>query len=521
MEFVDFCCNDIVSKSQIDFLVRLNHQPRKGLLPFRHTIIIITTPGLLKGNEMKKALILLSVSFALLVVVFALSSCGVLLNQAGLYEGFEYVVDSEYEITLTGYKGENTRIEIPAWIDGYKVVAIDFDENDPTLANIESIKIPKTIVSLTPYTFAPCVNLKEITVALDNPEYKYLHGALYSKDGKTLVYYPQAREDEELVLGKRITKIGENAFRDARYLKRVTLEGVEEISSTAFVGCSALESVDFGTKLKKIGDSAFEGCSLLTEINIPNSAEHVGVYAFRGCTGVSSISLGSGMRYVGYEAFENLDNVSGITEFGGANYLGNSENPYVLLVKLINKAQKSCHVHSSANVIYASAFEGCAALETVEIPHHLTCIGRRAFYGCKSLKAIALPEGMDVVDEYAFYGCSSIVELEIPSSVTKIESYAFSDCKALESLTLSDRTRTIARMAFFGCSALTDVTLPDTVSYIGDLAFSGCSSLLYLRFTAAEGWIIGGVPTDLSDPEAAAVIMQTQVSALTKAAPEL
>ena len=76
-------------------------------------------------------------------------------------------------------------------------------------------------------------------------------------------------------------------------------------------------------------------------------------------------------------------------------------------------------------------------------------------------------------------------------------------------------------MAFFGCSALTDVTLPDTVSYIGDLAFSGCSSLLYLRFTAAEGWIIGGVPTDLSDPEATAVIMQTQVSALTKAAPEL
>ena len=41
MEFVDFCCNDIVSKSLIDFLVRLNHQPRKGLLPFRHTIIII------------------------------------------------------------------------------------------------------------------------------------------------------------------------------------------------------------------------------------------------------------------------------------------------------------------------------------------------------------------------------------------------------------------------------------------------------------------------------------------------
>ena len=52
-EFVDFCCNDIVSKSLIDFLVRLNHQPRKGLLPFRHTIIIINTSRGRKRRQKK------------------------------------------------------------------------------------------------------------------------------------------------------------------------------------------------------------------------------------------------------------------------------------------------------------------------------------------------------------------------------------------------------------------------------------------------------------------------------------
>ena len=34
MKFVDFCCNDIVPKSQFDFLERLNPQPRKGNKPF-------------------------------------------------------------------------------------------------------------------------------------------------------------------------------------------------------------------------------------------------------------------------------------------------------------------------------------------------------------------------------------------------------------------------------------------------------------------------------------------------------
>jgi hypothetical protein len=42
MKFVDFCFNDIVPKSQIDFLARLNIQPRKGFLPFRYTMIIIS-----------------------------------------------------------------------------------------------------------------------------------------------------------------------------------------------------------------------------------------------------------------------------------------------------------------------------------------------------------------------------------------------------------------------------------------------------------------------------------------------
>ncbi len=459
---------------------------------------------------MKKALLLFSLLLVVICATACLSSCGVLLDKAGFYEGFEYVVDSEYEITLTGYKGEDPKLEIPGWIDGYKVVGIDFDENDESLQRIKSIRIPKTITSLSAETFLPCVNLKEITVALDNPEYKYFHGALYSKDNKRLICYPQAKEDEELELLKRVESIAPSAFLNVRYLKSIKLTYVEEIGDLAFVGCSALESVDFGERLQKIGYGAFEGCSLITSIDLPSTTEHIGVLAFGGCVGVSSITLGNNVSYVGSGAFENLDTVEGLTEFGGANYLGNAENPYVVLVKATDTERTACHVHSSANVIYESAFEGMSLLETIEIPHHMTQIGRRAFYNCASLLGVDLPEKMSTVEEYAFYGCSSITSLEIPSGITVIEASAFEGCSSLASLTLSNRMRTIGNKAFAGCTALSSVEIPKSTIYVGDSSFLGCDSLASVTFASVENWTCTDSSVDLgglSDPALAALIV--------------
>lgn len=460
---------------------------------------------------MKKALILFSLLLVVIGVSLCLASCGIVLDKAGFYEGFEYVVDSEYEITIKGYSGEDPKLEIPAWIDGYKVVGIDFDENDASLQNIESIKIPKTIISLSAETFLPCVNLKEITVALDNPEYKYFRGALYSKDGKTLICYPQAAEDEELELHSRVSTIASRAFLNARYLKSVKLTSVSEIGELAFVGCSALESVDFGDSLREIGYGAFENCALISSLNIPNTTEYIGAVAFGGCVGVGSISLGNNVSYVGTEAFENLDTVLGLTEFGGANYLGNAENPYVLLVKAIDMEKNAYHVHSSANVIYESAFEEMAMLESVEIPHHVTQIGRRAFYNCNALRTVELPEQMQMVEEYAFYGCSSIETVEIPSSVTAIGNSAFEGCAALTSLLISNRARTIGNLAFAGCTSLTSVEIPGSVTYIQDSSFLGCESLVSVGFLSVEGWTCNDDSVDLaglSDPTLAALILK-------------
>lgn len=491
---------------------------------------------------MKKAFSLLLLSFVLLVAVLSLSSCGVLLKKTGFYDGYEYHVDSEYEITLTGYKGDKTKLEIPSWLDGYKVVGIAFDENDKTLEKIESIKIPKTILSISSDTFLPCKNLKQIKVALDNPKYKYFHDSLYTKDGKTLICYPQGKEDAELILHKRVTKIADRAFLNARHLKKVTFSGTEKIGQSAFIGCVSLETVDFGPKMKEIGVSAFEGCPLLNSVAIPDTVERIEASAFKNCNALTSFSIGNGIKHLGTEALGNLDAITTQNEFSGAYYLGNAKNPYAMLIRVQSKTETEYIVHPETKAIYESAFEGCENLESIELPNSLSCIGKRAFYNCKKLVNPVIPEFVNKIEDYSFYGCISITEIILPSSVSAVGDSAFEGCTALSSITLSNRTKLIGSMAFAECTSLTQIEIPEVLSYIGNSAFSGCTALgtvaipksvsyigkkafagcTHLNtviFADTENWTMCEKTIELqtlSDPATAAFVLTLQLEAMIK-----
>lgn len=495
---------------------------------------------------MKKILTFLLLSSVMLIMIFALSSCGILLKKAGLYDGYEYHVDGKDEITITGYKGESTKLEIPAWIDGHKVVAIAFSEGDESLKKIESIKIPKTILSLNSDTFLPCTGLKEITVALDNPEYKYFHGSLYSKDGKTLICYPQGKEDTELELQSRVTKIAPLALRGARNLKNVKCFGLKEIGELAFLDCNAIETIDLGTRLQNIGDLAFKNCSALTAIDVPDSVENIGSSVFEGCSALTSVSIGNGVKHIGDDVFSNMDTLTNVIEYEGAYYIGSSRNLYSVFLKVKDTAQTEYVIHPDANIIYASAFENCENMESIAIPNSLSCIGKKAFYNCKSLKGLEVPEALRLIEENTFYGCISITEIFIPSSVSEIRNSAFANCLALRSVTLSDRTASIGDMAFFECSALEEITLPECiksigasafencvaltsvaipekVSYIGEKAFAGCTGIESVQFVNANDWLSENVtvdPSKLSDAQSAAELLKSQSKAMMKLEPE-
>jgi hypothetical protein len=55
-----------------------------------------------------------------------------------------------------------------------------------------------------------------------------------------------------------------------------------------------------------------------------------------------------------------------------------------------------------------------------------------AFDGCAALERIQLPQGLKTIPRYAFDGCSSLKEITIPKSVTEVVDCAFQWCTSLE-----------------------------------------------------------------------------------------
>ncbi|MBQ9758921.1 MAG: leucine-rich repeat protein [Opitutales bacterium] len=104
--------------------------------------------------------------------------------------------------------------------------------------------------------------------------------------------------------GKRITRIGANAFFGNANLQSVSLpEGVEEIAPLAFAHCGNLNRVSFPRSLKKIGARAFFACEKLPEIELPDSAQTLGEEAFAFCSALEKISAPPTIANLGENAF--------------------------------------------------------------------------------------------------------------------------------------------------------------------------------------------------------------------------
>ena len=58
------------------------------------------------------------------------------------------------------------------------------------------------------------------------------------------------------------------------------------------------------------------------------------------------------------------------------------------------------------------------------------------YEGCKALQSIDIPNSVTTIENDAFESCSALQSIEIPNSVTTIESFAFRDCSALKSIHL-------------------------------------------------------------------------------------
>ena len=97
-----------------------------------------------------------------------------------------------------------------------------------------------------------------------------------------------------IILSSNAKYISPTAFNSFGTLKSVLFpvnSVLDTIGSSAFKGCSVLESINLPSTVTKIGSECFSGCSKLNSITIPNGISYIGNKAFNSCIGLSSVYI--------------------------------------------------------------------------------------------------------------------------------------------------------------------------------------------------------------------------------------
>ncbi len=342
-----------------------------------------------------------------------------------------------------------------------------------------------------------------------------------------------------------VTYIGGQAFCDCTSLTNIKIpSSVTSIGYGAFCGCTGLTSIEIPSSVTSIGNLVFWGCTGLTSIEIPNGVTSIGEWVFSYCTGLTSIEIPSSVTSILNNAFEGCEKLE-YNEYDNALYLGNTDNPYVALIKPKSKEIATCDIHENCKVILYNAFSGCSSLESIALPfvgdkpHTATdtyqypfgyifgtdsyaggtatkqyyygsstssttfatyyipsslnsvkitgssYIPYGAFRGCTGLTSITIPSSVTSIGGYAFYGCTGLTSIEIPSSVTSIGDMAFNKCLGLTSIELPSSVTSIGYGAFSNCTGLTSIEIPSSVTSIGKYAFYSCSGLTSIEIPSS------------------------------------
>ena len=394
-----------------------------------------------------------------LVMLMSITSGLNLTAYAETYGDFEYSHIEDDFLSITGYKGSETNLEIPSVINGDSVKVIDREAFEGC-QSIKTVTIPDSIISIGMYAFCNCTSLTSVTI------------------------------------GNSVRSIADSAFRD----------------------CTSLKNINIPDSVESIDNLAFSGCTNLTSITIPNSVTSIGNGVFFDCENLVSIEVANdNMNYTSISGILFSKNKTELIQYPAAK----TDSTYIIPdgVTRIDYAFGSCKnltsvtIPDSVTSIGDHAFNGCTSLTNITIPNSVTSIGNYSFSGCTNLINITIPDSVTSIGDNAFYKCESLTDIIIPNSVISIGYSAFSDCSGLANIAISDSVTSIGVSAFSGCISLKSIEVSDnnenytsvdgvlfnkdaselitypagksndtyeisnSVTSIGDHAFTGCVSL--------------------------------------------
>ena len=307
--------------------------------------------------------------------------------------------------TLVRYNGTASNVVIPEGVVRVKEDAFPFDCSD-----FESISFPASLNRIDYNAFHGITRTVSVhIVSLEAWLNLKLGGKSYPDCPVFHISYDlyiNGQKLENLVVPPNVMKISKSLFQNCRSLKRVEIQGAEEIEAFSFASCHELQEVIIADSVKKIGDNAFDGCCNLGKCHLPASITKINPDTFLYCTKLEEITIPEGVNTICSSAFENCRR----------------------LIRL--------HIPQSLRSIDDSAFCSCAALEHIDLPDGIKMIGASAFCNCESLKELIVPHGIKQIAADALP--KNLETIMIKCKMSAFAPEAFKDLKALKIVCISE-----------------------------------------------------------------------------------
>ncbi|WP_165061865.1 leucine-rich repeat domain-containing protein [Adlercreutzia sp. ZJ154] len=412
---------------------------------------------------------------------------------------WNYVVLDGTEVRLERcIKLANANLKVPAIVEEKPVAALA-DDVCANLANLHSVELPDSIVSIGYCAFRNCAELRCAVLPTDVTEYD---------SG----WFRNCQRLEDLTLPGRLDRLNPNVFDNAN-IKRLHIGvGTREIYPGTF-GKGNLSEIDIDTQnpyLETDGIAIYTKNRLglvavalkVQSYEVDANCVAIGRKAMNGMSELRSVHLPEGISAIGEHAFAHTQ----LREFVAPNALREIleraffDCPELYEVRLNDGLQ-----HIGEHAFTRTAIRELQLPASIDhIGHpitdgtHITYAGEHASFGIKAgakLKIdkqgallrecadglhlewlidpdahyLKVPEGVVCIDERALLNHKCIEEVELASSVREIGSAAFKGCAKLQRVVLHEGLQRIGSDAFLD-TAIESLYIPETLESIGTMA---------------------------------------------------
>ncbi len=303
---------------------------------------------------------------------------------------------------------------------------------------LQSIYVPRTVTEIESHAAIKAEKLNRVNVAdesqlvnIGEQAFKWCTGLKrFTFDGTSL----------------SMSSIDQSAFYGCTALEQVVWKGKSELKTIrdyAFFKCGVLNNLVMPNTTLSVGNSAFRYNTGLTDIHLSTSLNYIDEYAFGEC-GFSDITLPESLANIQAGAFINNEHLQAITLPERLQGLGSAafEN---------NSALQSVTFHTAIETmtIGNNAFNQCPVLNKVYITN-MNSFAQTNFNNAKANPAntsqhiydangteitkVVLPKGTKYVNNNAFNGCAYIESIEMPATMDHVNDDIFVGCSALKNV---------------------------------------------------------------------------------------